>query len=55
MNLNRKVIEVIGTEGKTQKIDLHIWDTAGQEKFLSLTKSKKKATLLKPSRFFQES
>ena len=38
--MQRKVVEVNDADGKKQKVDLHIWDTAGQEKFFSLTKSK---------------
>lgn len=41
VNLQRKVVEVLDSAGNKQKVDLHIWDTAGQEKFFSLTKSKK--------------
>jgi len=39
VNLQRKTIEVIDKNGERQKVDLHIWDTAGQEKYFSLTKS----------------
>jgi len=41
MNLKRKVIDVTDLNGGSHKVDLHIWDTAGQEKYFSLTKSKK--------------
>lgn len=33
------MVEVIDKKGQRQKVDLHIWDTAGQEKYFSLTKS----------------
>jgi len=39
MNLKRKVIDVTDPNGGSHKADLHIWDTAGQEKYFSLTKS----------------
>jgi len=39
MNLKRKVIDVTDLNGGSHKVDLHIWDTAGQEKYFSLTKS----------------
>jgi len=39
VNLQKKVINVKDSNGGSHKALLNIWDTAGQEKFFSLTKS----------------
>jgi len=38
INLERKNIKLRDHKGEQKEINLHIWDTAGQEKFFALTK-----------------
>jgi len=39
INLERKNIKLRDHKGEQKEINLHIWDTAGQEKFFALTKN----------------
>mmetsp|Transcript_41410 Transcript_41410/g.48072 ORF Transcript_41410/g.48072 Transcript_41410/m.48072 type:complete len:226 (+) Transcript_41410:58-735(+) len=39
INLERKLINLQGQDGQQHEVSLYIWDTAGQDKFFSLTKN----------------
>jgi len=39
INLERKTLKLKDNKNEDKEVNLHIWDTAGQEKFFSLTKN----------------